>query len=901
METSSEGFDFVDPPLSGCWLDEAPEPLTAWFRRRYGEPTAIQRAAWSRLPSGQHLLLSAPTGTGKTLAAFLPILDHLIQRDEPKCSSLTCLYVAPLKALSADTQRTLTAHLEELREVFPQTFMPRVAVRSGDSTPVERRQMRRHPPDILLTTPESVAVLLSQPLAQQLFAGLRWVVVDEAQALAASKRGADLALSLERLTALAKGRLQRIGLSATATPVTEAARWLVGAASRAAPQVRLDSPDLPASERCAIAQAEDGAPLHLTLIPLEESGPFLANLVDQLKPEILRNRSTLVFTNSRRLAEQLGWALRRNLPEMRDQIAVHHSSLAAQRRREVEEAFKQDQLRAVISSTSLELGIDIGAIDLAVLVHPPGDVIRLLQRIGRSGHSPGRIKRGLVLTATDAELLESAVTAVSAHTNQCEPLRIPEHPLDVLCQHILGMAAAQTCSADAVFDLVRRAAPYRHLARRDFDDCLAYLGCGPIAAQPPDGERPWLPPRLRGDPSSFTILNQRTARLLRRNLGTIVADPVYDVCMSVAVEKVEHSLPECIPRRSATGPQERSIGQVDRAFAERLHPGDRFLLDGRCLQVRSLRPEESLLRVEEVAGRPIVPRWGGAGWPLSTELAQRLYLLRVQAAEAMHDGPGALAQLLRRDYGLEDVAVAQLAMFFQRQVAVSDIPDTTSLLIEIVARDDCCDCYVHTPLNRLGNDALARVAVHRLARVHGCSSDSVSADLGFALFIRGHQLPNGSRMAEMLRMLLAASDFEADLEASLEDSAVLRERFQCVAQTGLMLLRQPLGQPRRVGGRDWGGRRLFDKIRARDRDFVLLRQARREIHGEWCDSAAAGRFVRQFEQLPLHCRRLSYPSPFVESWTQMGTGAAERVETPAETLLRLHASLLEGTSDARRA
>jgi ATP-dependent Lhr-like helicase len=868
METTTEGLDFVDPPLTTCWLDQAAEPIATWFRQRYREPTAIQRAAWSRLPSGQHLLLSAPTGSGKTLAAFLPILAHLLQRQEQENSFLECLYISPLKALSADCERTLTTHLEELREVLPGASVPRLAVRSGDSTAAERRQMRRHPPDILLTTPESLAVLLSQPMAAQWFAKLRWVVVDEVHALTGSKRGADLALSLERLTALADGRLQRIGLSATATPLSEAARWLT-------------------AERCAIAQAQDGMALQLTLIPLEENGNFLANLVDQLKPEILRNRSTLVFTNSRRLAEQLGWALRRNLPHANGQIAVHHSSLAAERRREVEAAFKQGQLRAVISSTSLELGIDIGAIDLAVLVHPPGDVIRLLQRIGRSGHGPGRVKRGLVLTATEAELLEAAVTAVSARSSQCEPLRIPEFPLDVLCQHILGMAAAQPCSADTLYELVRRAAPYRQLSRRDFDDCLEYLGLCLDAAGQPHMEPSWLPPRLRGDATNFTLLNQQTARLLRRNLGTIIAEPVYEVWLPEADDKAEQL--------------ERLIGQVDRAFAERLHAGDRFLLDGRCLQVRSLCLEEHLLRVEEVAGRPVVPRWGGVGWPLSTELAQRLYLLRVQAAEALRDGPNALAHLLRRDYGLEDAAVIKLVEFFQRQEHISDIPDTISCLIEIVCHDDGCDCYIHTPLNRLGNDALARVAVHRLARDQGCSSDSLVADLGFALLLHGQRGEDGPRIAELLRALLAASQFEVDLDAAVEDSATLRERFQCVAQTGLMLLRQPLGQPRRVGGRDWGARRLFDKVRSHHPDFVLLRQARREIRSEWCEAAAASRYVRQLEHLSLRCRGLNYPSPFAESWTQMGAGAAERVETPAETLLRLHAWLIEDRSDARPA
>ncbi|HEY7154186.1 MAG TPA: DEAD/DEAH box helicase [Gemmataceae bacterium] len=863
MENVSEGLEYIDPPRTSTWLDGAPESVMRWFRRRYGEPTEIQRAAWSRLPSGQHLLLSAPTGAGKTLAAFLPLLTQLLTEADPPSAIRPprCLYVSPLKALSNDTYRTLATHIEELSALLPDARVPRLAVRSGDSTAAERRRLRTHPPDILLTTPESVAVLLSQPMAHQLFAGLRWVIVDEVHALAACKRGADLALSLERLTRLAEGHLQRIGLSATATPLTEAARWL-------------------ASGRCAIARAGDETPLQLTLVPLEENGHFLAALVDQLMPEVRSNRATLVFTNTRRLAEQLSWALRRNLPEMQTQIAVHHSSLAAERRREVEEGFKQGRLRAVVSSTSLELGIDIGTVDLAVLVHPPGDVIRLLQRVGRAGHGPGRVKRGLVLTATEAELLEAAVTAASGQSGQCEPLRIPAHPLDVLCQHILGMAAAQTCSADETFDLVRRAAPYRDLSRRDFDDCLAYLGCRPSASDD------WLPPRLRGDPASFTLRDSHTARLLRRNLGTILADPAYEVYLSARGREEQPPVEDAV------------IGQVDRLFAERLRPGDRFLLDGRCLQVRSVRPEESVLSVEEVSGRPVVPRWGGEGWPLSTELARRLYLLRVQAAESLREGKDALRRMLCRDYVLDDAAALKLADFFERQECVSEIPDTMNCLVEAIVHDSGADYYIHTPLNRLGNDALARVAVHRLARDCGRSAGSIVADLGFALLAQGH-LGADESVVETLRKLLAAPSFEADLDVALEDSAMLRERFQRVAQTGLMLLRQPLGQTRRVGGRDWGARRLFEKVQAHDRDFVLLRQARREVRAELCDTAAAGEYVRELERRPLRCRWLNYPSPFVESWTQMAAGAAQSVETPDEALLRLHASLIEGTNGAR--
>jgi ATP-dependent Lhr-like helicase len=679
-------------------------------------------------------------------------------------------------------------------------------------------------------------------------------VVDEVHALASSKRGADLALSLERLDALTAGNLQRIGLSATATPLDDAARWLAGG-----------------GRDCSIAHAELSTPLDLTLTPLDDAGRFLAALVDQILPALHAHRSTLVFTNTRRLAEQLAWALRRNLPGAEDQIAAHHSSLAAGRRREIEEAFKAGRLRAVVSSTSLELGIDVGPIDLVVLIHPPGDVVRLLQRVGRSGHGPARVRRGLVLTATPVELLEGAVTAASGRAGQCEPLRVPPRPLDVLCQQIAGMACARAWSADEMYRLVCRADPYRDLGRRDFDDCLSYLwGLDQTG-------RPWLPPRLQGDSTCFAIRDEGTARLLRRNLGTILEEP------------------RCLVRRDGgeDGTPGGVVGDVTEAFADRLQAGDRFLLDGRCLEVR--RRERMTLVVDEVLGRASVPRWGGDGWPLSTELARRLYALRVQAAEALREGPAALAELLRRDYGLGDAAIAVLLRHFQRQESVSEVPDTTAALVEVVAYDGGADYWWHTPLNRLANDALARVAVHRLVRDHGRSAKSVVADLGFSLLVNGG-LPEGTAgPADVLRSLLNPEGFDADLEASLDAGAAVRERFGRVAMTGLMTLRNPLGPRRRVGGPDWAARRLFDQVQAHDADFVLLRQARAEVGNDLCDAAAALDYSRELAMRPLRCRWLPGPSPFAGNWTQADAGAAEMAESPEEALQRLHESLMART------
>ncbi len=834
------------PPSAATAVAALPEPVRLWLAEQVGEPTLAQRLAWPALTAGKNLLLCAPTGGGKTLAAFLPFLGELLTG--PPIRGVCGLYLAPLKALGNDARKNLCAHVEGIRRFLPEGFgNVRVGLRTGDTPARERQDQRIDPPEILLTTPESLAVLLSREWAAEMFGNLRWVIVDEVHALATNKRGCDLTLSLERLAHLVDGDLQRVGLSATCAPAAEAARFLVGV-----------------GRPCAIARVADTARLDLTVEPLPEGSAFLAALVTRLERELRASRSTLVFTNTRGLAERLSWALRRRFPEWAEEIAVHHSSLAAERRRAVERGLKGGELRAVVSSASLELGIDIGSVDGVVLVHPPGDVVRLLQRVGRSGHGPGLPKRGLVLAANAGELLEAAVTAAATRSAQCEALCVPDHPLDVLCQQLLGMAAARPWTADEAFALARRAHPYRHLTRDDFDACLDYLS-GRRREKGTRAFSAWLPARLAWDGDEFCICDARTAKLLRRNAGTILADE-----------------PRAVRLLDGT-----AVGEVEEPFAERLNPGDRFLLDGRCLEYR--RAGDRALLVEEVVGRPVAPRWGADGWPLSAELARRLYLLRVQAAEALRGGRAALAALLRDDCDLADEAAALLVAHFERQECVSEVPDATTCLIEIVPRQGAADHYLHTPLNRAGNDALARVAVLRLARDDGRAAQSLVTDLGLMVSVAG-----GEVGPDDWRRLLAAEGFDADLSAALRDSAAVRTRFQRVAQTGLMLLRNPLGRKPRVGGRDWGGRRLFDKVRRGDPDFVLLRQAEREVRRDVCDGQAAGCFAAELPRWALRCRRLAHVSPFVEAWGPVDAGPAEAVETPDEALRRLHAALMGG-------
>ncbi|MBI3410559.1 MAG: DEAD/DEAH box helicase [Planctomycetes bacterium] len=886
------------------------DPYAAWFRETIGVPTAAQCQAWPSLHRGENLLVAAPTASGKTLAAFLPIIKKLTgmtkadgvagaESSKPRTLGLTeprplgssplprfltgaaltalpglrtasapatrlaCLYITPLKALSRDAAKNLRRHLQELRRFDPRLRTIRVGLRTGDSSAKARRLHLERPPHILLTTPESLAIMLSQSRWCDVFRNLRWVVVDEVHALIGNKRGADLALSLERLETLVAERhpsraLQRIGLSGTCVPLDIAARFLVGV-----------------GRRCTIAHQADRAPMELIVehLPAERGDSarpagFMARLIERLTPELARNRTTLIFTNIRSIAERLTWVLRRRFPSWTEQIAVHHSSLAVERRRRVERRLKKGKLRVVVTSTSLELGIDIGSVDSVVFVHPPGGVARTIQRLGRSGHKPGQPRRGLFLTAGIAELLEATVTAASGSAGQLEPLKVVDEPHDVLCQHLVGMAMTGWRSRSETLNIIRRAFPYRKLNEADFEHCLAYL-----SGKKSNGAD-WLPSRLQWRGNEFAIINQWTASLLRRNFGSIINEEPRAIRLLIPASD------------NNTEPRSLPVGTVEEAYADRLRPGDRFVLDGRCFQFR--RHEDGALLVEEVAGSPIVPHWTTGGWHLAPELARRLFVFRCQAAEALRDGLQAFADFLRLEYGLEDAGIAELTRLFLMQETISEIPALDCLLIESIDNDARQEVYFHTPLSRAANDAMARVLAWRLYRERGLEGPAVVADLGFML-----SLPTCQPLTpDAWRGLLAAERFADDLSEAVSESPSLRDRFARVAMTGLMVLRQPWGGRRKVGGRDWVQRRLFEQVRHHEPDFVLLRQAEREVHREVCDAPAALSFLEALPSMEVRFRSLSEVSPFAAAWTQPAQISAELAETPGNVLERLHHQLV---------
>jgi ATP-dependent Lhr-like helicase len=466
-------------------LDRFHPAVTAWFMRSFDAPTPAQVQAWPAIQSGQDVLVAAPTGSGKTFAAFLASIDQLVREglagglpDETRI-----VYVSPLKALSNDIHRNLEAPLQGIGEELAAMGLPEVPIRSvvrtGDTPQIERARMRRTAPHIVVTTPESLYILLTSESGRAMLSTCRTVIVDEIHAIAGNKRGAHLALSLERLQALVSRPLVRIGLSATQKPIEEVARFLTGvrrgraaSASAGAPQER----------PCAIVDAghtrRRDLALELPPVPLEAvmSGEAWTQVYDRLAELVREHRITLVFVNTRRLAERVARHLSERIGE--EFVTAHHGSLARDRRLDAEQRLKRGELKALVATASLELGIDIGDVDLVCQIGSTRSINAFLQRVGRAGHSVGGISKGRLFPLSRDELVECTALLDAVRRGELDRVEVPQNLLDVLTQQIAAEVSSQEWNEDALFDLVRGAYGYRELQRGDFDQCVAMLSEG---------------------------------------------------------------------------------------------------------------------------------------------------------------------------------------------------------------------------------------------------------------------------------------------------------------------------------------------------------------------------------------------------------------------------------------
>jgi ATP-dependent Lhr-like helicase len=740
--------------------------VAAWFDQSFASPTAAQAEAWPAIQAGQDVLIAAPTGSGKTLAAFLAAIDGLVRqglngrlRDETQV-----VYVSPLKALSNDIQRNLEAPLAGIREILRAQGLPdvdiRAWVRTGDTPPGERERMRRRPPHIVVTTPESLYILLGSQSGRAMLATTRTVIVDEIHALAPNKRGAHLALSLERLAALCGDRLLRIGLSATQKPIEAVARFLVGAATDGAPRAACKIIDTGHRRVRDLALEVPSSPLEAVM-----SGEVWEQVYDRLAELIEAHRTTLIFVNTRRMAERATRQLSERLGEQ--QVTAHHGSLAKEQRLDAEQRLKRGSLKALVATASLELGIDIGEVDLVCQLGSPRSIANFLQRVGRSGHAVEGMPKGRLFPLSRDELVECAALLDSVGRGELDRLTIPEQPLDVLAQQITAEVAAREWNEDELYALVRRAGPYRALARADFAAVMSMLAEGFSTRR---GRRGAL---IHHDAVNHVLRSRRGARLTAlTNGGTIPDTADYQVLLE---------------------PENHIIGTVNEDFAVESLAGDVFQLGNNSYRI--IRVERGTVRVEDAHGiAPNIPFWLGEAPGRTDELSQSVSRLRAEVATQLAtDSAGESAtRWLAEDVGISEPAARQITEYLATaHAALGCLPTQGTLVLErFFDEAGGMQLVIHSPYGSRINRAWGLALRKRFCRKFNFELQAAATEDNIVLSLT---TAHSFELGEVARYLHSASIRHLLIQALL-DAPMFITRWRWVAGVALAL-------PRFRGGR----------------------------------------------------------------------------------------------------
>ena len=737
-------------------LDAFHPAVKRWFTARFETVTPPQAKGWPAIREGRDTLIAAPTGSGKTLSAFLNTIDALVRQgvDAPLPDQTQVLYVSPLKALSNDIRKNLSEPLDGIREKLEAMNIEppevRVLVRTGDTKASERAAMVKRPPHILVTTPESLYILLTSAGGRKMLETVRTVIVDEIHAVARDRRGAHLALSLERLDALvtarAPSRPVRIGLSATQRPIEEMARFLIGA-GRAGPG---GDPD------CAIVDEGHARTLDLGLeLPSEPMTAVMSNetweeVYDRLAALIRENRTTLVFTNTRRLAERLSMHLSKRLGD--GLVTSHHGSLSREQRLDAEQRLKAGSLRALVATASLELGIDIGDIDLVCQIGSTRAIATLLQRVGRSGHTLGGTPKGRLFPTTRDDLMECIALLLAARRGKLDRLTVPEKPLDVLAQQIVAAAALEEWDETALFDLLRRAYPYRDLTRGEFDDVVRMLAEGFTTQRGRGGAH------LHYDGVNRRIRARKGARLAAVTSGGAIPENAdYNVILQ---------------------PQGAMVGTVNEDFAIESMPGDIFQLGVSAWRI--LKVSQGKVLVEDAHGQPpTIPFWLGEAPARTAELSDEVSALRAEIDERLGaQQPPDLERVkdtavwLAAEAGIEGVAAEQAVEYLAAtKAALGVIPTQQSIVLErFFDESGGMQLVLHAPFGGRVNRAWGLALRKKFCRAFNqelqaaATEDNIVLSLGpqhsFPLDDVFHYLSSKSAQDVLTQALLAAPMFE---------------------------------------------------------------------------------------------------------------------------------------------
>ncbi|WP_058556634.1 DEAD/DEAH box helicase [Thiohalocapsa sp. ML1] len=869
-----------------------------WFSRNFAGPTDAQAAGWPVIAAGDNVLITAPTGSGKTLAAFLWSIDRLMRGEEkgrgPRAedggsaldvraderpAGTRVLYVSPLKALVYDIERNLRAPLagiaSQAMTLGVPHRLPRVAIRTGDTPARERQQQLKDPAEILVTTPESLYLLLGSRAAEHL-AGVHTVIVDEVHVLASSKRGAHLALSLERLTALVEAAggadPQRIGLSATVAPLAEAARWLGGdravAIVDAAAPPKLDltiSVPVPDMERPPDAPGLEpaGGPILGELYAREVARPpaekgMWAAIYPALLDEILAHRSTIVFVNSRGLAERLCRRLNEvhaerlagpadaaltdlaDMPalDVPDLVRAHHGSVSHQQRAEIEDGLKRGTLKAIVATSSLEMGIDMGGVDQVLLVESPGSVARGLQRVGRAGHGVGEVSTGRIFPKFRGDLLECAVIAGRMLTGELEPLRMPTNALDVLAQQIAAHCVAGERTVAEIERLVGRAGPYRGLSRAALESVLDML-----SGRFPSSDFADIRPLLAWDRATDTLSPRKGAAMTTRlNAGTIPDRGNY------AVHLGGHG--------ATGGPR---IGELDEEMVFETRAGECILLGASTWRVEEITRDRVI--VSPAPGEPgKQPFWRGDGPGRPVELGRAVGAF---CREVARRAPDAAIAWIREQAPLDDHAAANLAAYIHEQrEATGKVPDERTIVIERF-RDELGDwrICILTPFGARIHAPWAMALQWQLERREGFEIQVMYTDDGIVL-----RLADGEALPDLMALLPHPDEIEERITEQLADTALFASLFRENAGRALLLPKRSAQGRRPLWAQRLKAQSLLAVVR-RYPSFPVVLETYREALSDRFDLAGLKDLLRavQSRAVRVHEVETARASPFARS------------------------------------
>lgn len=838
-------------------------PMMAnWFKKKFGTFTEPQLYAIPNIHYRQNTLVSAETGTGKTLSAFTAILSELLNLSEANQleDKIYCVYISPLRALSNDIERNLKEPLDEIKEAASKHGKKlgiRVAVRTGDTTQSERSKMLRKPPHILITTPESLAIILTAPKFRENLRGTQWVIVDEIHSLAENKRGVHLSLSLERLQRLAPG-FCRIGLSATVSPLKEVAHYLVGN-EHGEPR------------NCKIVDVSFLKKLDLKVIsPLNSftnasSQNIQEALYSTLHDLVKQHRTTLIFTNTRSATERVVHNLKDKFPtEYGANIGAHHSSLSREMRLNVEERLKRGELKCVVCSTSLELGIDIGYIDLVILLGSPKSIARAIQRIGRSGHQLHTTVKGRIIVLDRDDLVECAVMLKSALDKKLDKIRITQNATDVLAQHIFGIAIEDKIHVDDLYKLVKQSYCYKDLPRIDFNETIEYL-----AGMYTSLETRHVYAKIWMDEETGMIGRRgKTARIIyMTNIGTIPDEAKIKVKIG-----------------------EATIGTIDERFLERLHKGDVFVLGGQTYEFKFTRGMTAQV-VAAYQRPPTVPSWFSEMLPLSFDLALEIGRFRKLMEQKLKAGEkkGKMVPFLMEYVHLNEKAAEALYEYFYEQFKFLEIPNNGKIIIERFREEGRTNLVFHALYGRKTNDALSFAYGYALSKIMRHDVEITMNDNGFML--------SGTDKMPIEKALTAVNrkDLRRILEFAINNTEILSRRFRHCATRSLMILRSYKGRTKSAGRQQMSSRLLLSAVRRISNDFVILKEARREVLEDAMDIASAEKVIEGVEAKQIKTKLLdsAFPSPFAWNIAMQGHMDTMRMEDRLAFIKRMHEKVME--------